>query len=79
MLVVHGRDAGLTLQELMQVLQLKPDEVDMEYGAQLIDPAAGDYVILVEESVAGQIDPQLGEISGPYSDPVIETFGPPQK
>ena len=76
LLTLHGRGVDLTLEELIEELQLQADEVDMEYGVQLIDPAAGDYVILVEEAAARRIDSEQAGVSGPYSDPVIETFGP---
>ena len=75
MLTIHGRSPDLTLDELIQELQLSENEIDLEYGLQLIDPAAGDYVILVEESAARRIDPDQVVVSGPYADVKIETFG----
>jgi len=41
-------------------------------------PNKGSYVILVEETAAQRIDPDQVSVSGPYSDPEIETFGPPE-
>jgi hypothetical protein len=78
LLTLHGRGANLTLEKLMRELKLQAEEVDIEYGVQLIDPAAGDYVVLVEESAAQRIDPDQVALSGPYSDPTIENFGPPE-
>ncbi|GMR17288.1 MAG: hypothetical protein BMS9Abin32_362 [Gammaproteobacteria bacterium] len=78
LLTLHGRSVEPALPELLQELRLRADEVDVEYGVQPIDPAAGDYVILVEESAARRIDPDQAGVSGPYSDAVIETFGPPE-
>ena len=78
MVVLHGHDPELTLTELLQRLQLEAHEVDLDYGVQLIDPAVGDYVMLIEESAAQRIDPAYATISGPYADTPIETFGPPK-
>lgn len=74
MLTVHGRSHDLTLEDLIRELKLSEAEVDMEYGAQLIDPAAGDYVIMVEESAAQRIAPDQVGVTGPYADVEIETF-----
>ncbi len=75
MLTIHGRSPDLTLDELVREFKLSETEIDREYGLQLIDPAAGDYVILVEESAARRIDPDQVAVSGPYADVEIETFG----
>ncbi len=76
MLTIHDRSPDLTLDDLIRELKLSEADVDMEYGLQPIDPAAGDYVILVEESAARRIDPNQVGVSGPYADVEIETFGP---
>ena len=76
MLTIHGRGPDLTLDELIEEFKLSESDVDMEYGLQLIDPAAGDYVILVEESAVRRIAPDQVGVSGPYADVQIETFGP---
>lgn len=79
MLTINHRPTEPKLQDLMQKLQLNEDEVDMEYGVQLIDPVAGDYVILVEEAAALRVSGEYPEeVSGPYADVKIETFGPPE-
>ena len=74
MLTIHGRKPEITLDELMRELELSEAEVDREYGLQMIDPAAGDFVILVEESAALRVDPDQVGVSGPYADVQIETF-----
>lgn len=78
LLTLHGRGEDPQLELLMQELRLLEEEVDIEYGLQLIDPVAGDYVILVEEEAARRIDPDQFSVSGPYSNPEIEAFGPPK-
>ena len=74
MLTVHGRSPDLTLEDLIRELGLSEAEVDMEYGAQPIDPAAGDYVIMVEETAVRRIAPDQVDVSGPHADVEIETF-----
>jgi hypothetical protein len=78
LLTVHNRDQDVTLASLMRELQLRADEVDMEYGLQMIDPVAGDYVMLVDAEAAARVDAALADVSGPYANPKIEPFGPPE-
>ena len=78
MLTLHGKKSEPKIEDVMQELKLKAGELDEEFGVQMIDPAAGDYAILIEEEVARRIDPDQAEVSGPYANPKIETFGPPK-
>ena len=78
MLTVQNVGIDLTLDELMDELSLQPGEIDLEFGIQPLPPTPGDYVILVDESAARRIDPNYSGVSGTYSNPIIETFGPPK-
>ena len=78
MLTIQNVGEDLTLDELMHELKLQAGEIDLEFGLQPLPPTPGDYVILVEESAARRIDPDYAGVSGPYSNPIIETFGPPE-
>ena len=78
MLTLQNCSEDLSLEEVMQDLQLEAEEVDQEFGLQPLPPTPGDYVILVEEAAASRIDRDQFNVSGPYSDPEIETFGPPE-
>lgn len=78
MLTLQNLGEDLTLDEVVEQLQLEADEVDLEFGLQPMPPNKGSYVILVEETAAQRIDPDQVSVSGPYSDPEIETFGPPE-
>lgn len=78
MLTLHDRPPDLDIETVIAELGLDAAEVDLEYGLQLIDPAAGDYVMLVEEAAVQRIDPAQAGVSGPYADVEIETFGPPE-
>ncbi|MFF5206113.1 hypothetical protein [Streptosporangium sp. NPDC000396] len=65
-----------TLAQAMRRLKLSEEEVDTGYGLVLIDPGQGLYGLRVTEAAARRIDPAVG--GGPYSDPRIEPYGPPQ-
>ncbi len=78
LITLHGRIVEPTVEEIMEEYGVQPDQIDLEYGVQMIDPAAGDYVILVDEDVALRIGRDQVGASGPYADVRIEPFGPPE-
>jgi hypothetical protein len=57
-------------------LGLGDDEIDEGFGVVNIDPEKSLYTILVDERAAEKL---AGEeaVEGPFSNPRIETFGPP--
>ncbi|MFF3437496.1 hypothetical protein [Streptosporangium sp. NPDC002721] len=64
-----------TLAQAMRRLELPEEDVDTDYGLVLIDPDQGLYGLRVSETAARRVAP-AGE--GPYSDPRIEPYGPPE-
>jgi hypothetical protein len=66
------------LAKLRQQLNLSPEEVDAGFGVVVIDPKKNLCTILIEESAASRISGQPG-VKGPFANPTIEPFGPPQK
>jgi len=78
MLTLNGWTKEPTVDEVMEELGLTQEEIDREYGVQMIDPVAGDYVILVEEEAAKRVSSAHADVSGPYANPRIEPFGPPE-
>ncbi|MCX4546810.1 hypothetical protein [Streptomyces sp. NBC_01565] len=66
---------GATLDDAMQQLGLARDEVDTGYG--LVDLHNGTYALLVTAAAAERTGGAAG-VKGPYADPKIEPFGPPQ-
>ncbi len=74
---LSSRNKVPVLNEIMTEFSLQSDEIDQEFGVQLIDPVASDYCILVEEEALKKIDSQY-DIEGPFSNPTIDTFGPPE-
>ena len=82
-----------TLDEVRRTLGLAAHEVDAGYGLHLVDPDAGQYALKIspdavarvrgratsrDACVDGGAPPPNGGLRGPYSDDVIEPFGPPQ-
>jgi hypothetical protein len=58
-------------------LGLADDEVDRQFGLVAIDPDHRLYTLLVTVEAAERIVGK-GLASGPYANPRIEPFGPPQ-
>lgn len=71
-----------SLETAMAQLGLAPEEVDADFGLVPLDPESGTYALLVaqeagERVTAGDAASEQG-VEGPFSNPVIEPFGPPE-
>lgn len=77
MVTVELSRADATLAAARDLLDLAPDEVDEDFGLVSIDPAKGTYAILVT-ATAGSRAHGVSGAAGPYANPRIEPFGPPQ-
>ncbi len=78
MLTVELEPADATLAEVKQRFGLSDEDIDNSFGVVSIDPAARLYAILVNESVADKVASSEPAVSGPFSNPKIEAFGPPK-
>jgi hypothetical protein len=68
-----------TLEGIKQLFSLSDDEVDREFGLIEVDPAEHIFTFLVEATSVAKVHPGPGwSVSGPFSNPRIEPFGPPQ-
>jgi hypothetical protein len=68
---------GATLDAAMKKLGLSEQDVDSGYGLVPIDPDHGLYGLRVTEEAARRAGGDE-DAAGPFSDPRIEPFGPPQ-
>jgi hypothetical protein len=79
MVTIRARTGPPTVEAVIERYRLGPDDIDSDYGLVEIDPADHLYVILVEPDAAARIQPtEQWETAGPYSNPRIAPFGPPE-
>jgi hypothetical protein len=78
MLTVKLKPNEATLPAVRRKLKLLPEDIDHDFGVVNIDPKQNLYAILVEPTAARRASKQDG-IEGPFSNPKIETFGPPTR
>jgi hypothetical protein len=67
-----------TLEDAREQLGLDEGELDEDFGVVEIDPEQHSYTVLVEKQVAERITGQPG-VKGPFANPPIEPFGPPER
>lgn len=80
MMTIHSQGGPPTLEEIVRRYNLQSGDIDDEFGVVEIDPERHDYTILVESEAAKKIAPtEHWEVSGSFSNPRIEPFGPPEK
>jgi hypothetical protein len=58
-------------------LELDDEQLDPDFGVVEIDPVQHQYAVLVDEDVAAKVA-EAPEVEGPFSNPRVEPFGPPQ-
>ena len=69
-----------TIADLCRRYKLHENEIDASFGVVEVDPAEHVYTVLVEESAAAKIQPNENwKVEGPYSNPRIQPFGPPEE
>lgn len=81
---VRWADGPPTIEQICEKYGFSPDEVDNQYGVIEIDPRDHLYSILVEDAAVARVEPDWAErgndagLEGPFSNPMIEPFGPPK-
>jgi hypothetical protein len=79
MVSIQWPQGAPTLAEIQKMFSLADDEVDREFGLIEVDPAEHIFTFMVEEASAAKVRSGPGwTVSGPFSNPSIEPFGPPQ-
>ncbi len=80
MLTVKLPPGQATLDEARKRLGLSEDEIDPTFGLVPLDPAAATYAVLVSAEAGARAAASAGDsgdVGGPYANPPIEPFGPP--
>ena len=79
MVTIRAAGDPPTLDQVIERYQLGPDDIDVEFGVVEIDPDDRLHAVLVTEEAAARIQPSDGwDTAGPYANPRIEPFGPPE-
>jgi hypothetical protein len=79
MVNIRATGPAPTLADLRCKYDLSEDEVDETFGVVEVDPSEHVYTVLVEESAAAKITGnEEWAVEGPFSNPRIEPFGPPE-
>lgn len=66
-----------SLEEVRESLGIGSEEIDDEFGVIAVSPEESLYAVLVEPETASRVQGIEG-VEGPFSNPKIEPFGPPQ-
>lgn len=79
MMTIQSKVGQPSLAEVKDRYGLTDKEIDPQFGVVEIDPTDGSYTILIEESAANKItESEEWKVQGPYSNPKIAPFGPPE-
>ena len=78
LMTVELDPAAADLTTAAQRLGVPAESMDATYGVVSIDPDQDLYSVLVEEQAIASAASRPG-VGGPFSNPRIEPFGPPQR
>ena len=66
-----------TVADVSRHLDVSEADVDLDFGVVLIDPDDKRYAVMVNEDVVPKAT-RARDVAGPFSNPRIETAGPPK-
>lgn len=67
----------VSLAQVRESLGIDAEEIDDDFGVIAVEPEKNLYAVLVEQDTANRVRDTKG-VDGPFSNPKIEPFGPPQ-
>jgi hypothetical protein len=80
MVSIRGPEQAPSTGDVRRRYGLREDEIDTSFGVVEVDPEQHIYTVLVEETAAAKIQPDEGwQVEGPFSNPRIQPFGPPEE
>jgi hypothetical protein len=79
MITITAVDRTPSIETVKKQYGLKDDQIDAEFGVIEVDPDEHTYTVLVDDSVVSRItSDKRWKVEGPFSNPRIEPFGPPE-
>jgi hypothetical protein len=79
MMTIQWLQGQPTLEDIQKLFSLTDNEIDRDFGLIEVDPAEHIFTFLVEDASAAKVQPGANfRVAGPFSNPRIEPFGPPQ-
>lgn len=81
MMTVQWPGKAPTIDEIQQRFSLSDEEISKSFGVVEVDPNEHIYTFLVNENSVSKILQSGAEVKveGPFSNPRIEPFGPPEE
>jgi hypothetical protein len=79
MMTVRWQAGAPTIGDIKQRFSLTDKEIDSTFGVVEVDPDEHIFTFLVEENSASKVKSGVDiSVEGPFSNPRIEPFGPPE-
>lgn len=75
MFMLTGFKNEPVIKNIVENLGVNERDIDTDFGVQVVDPATGDYCILVEERLAEKLNAKYQCVDRPLSLFDIEAFG----
>lgn len=67
-----------SLADAAHVLQVQESDLDRSFGVVLTNPDTNEYTVLCRSEACASVGQPGPGVKGPYSNPGIGTFGPPE-
>jgi hypothetical protein len=78
MMTLGGWEQAPSLQQAAEQLHVAPEALDPTFGVVLVDPARHIFTVRVDRSALADAGTSEKDVNGPFADPGISTFGPPE-